>query len=121
MSKSTIFTTVLFVFSHYGIANAISSHAYKTTQESIFLVASLACLLWAARIFFVLKGGSLQTPWLFFMIGFAIAAAGGFLHLLDLFKIALYEYDLRMAYLATACGSIVFIFLGLFIYKRGLD
>ncbi|MEE9554882.1 MAG: hypothetical protein V3W18_11340 [candidate division Zixibacteria bacterium] len=121
MSKSTVLTTILFVCSHYGIANAVSTRTYTMVQESIFLAVSLACLLWALRIFLALRGGSLQTPWLFLIIGFALAVTGGALHLLDILKIAFYEYDLRPAFLATTCGSVIFIFLGLYVYKRGLD
>ena len=121
MSRTSIFATPLFVISYFGMANAVSSYTYQVAQESIYLLVSLACLLWALRIFLALRGGSLQTPWLFFSAAFAVAAIGGIIHLLDMFQIAIYQYDLRPATLVTACGSAILLLLGLIIYKRGLE
>ena len=121
MNKSTIYLTVVFVLSHYGLANALSTHTYNMVRESTFLLVSLACLFWTIRIFSTLKGGSLQTTWLFFSLAFAVAAIGSILNLLDLLKIVIHVYDLRPANLATTCGTMVLLLIGLFFYRRGLD
>lgn len=121
MSKSTYAVTALFVLSNFGIANAVSSYTYNLTQDSVYLLAALACLIWALRIFLSLRGGSLQTPWIFFSAGFATAAVGGIIQLLDLLQIAIHQYDLRPAMLATTCGSLILLLLGLIIYKRNLE
>ena len=121
MNRLTLILTAFFVFSKYGIATAMSTHNYLVVQESIALLVCIACLLLAVSIFSALKGGILGTPWLFFVIGFSIAAAGGVIKLLDLFKIVIYQYDLRPAILLTTCGSVIFLLLGLFYYRRGLE
>jgi hypothetical protein len=81
----------------------------------------MGCLILALSIFLSLKGGSLGMPWVFFIMGFAMAFVGGALHLLDLFKILVYEYDLRLATLITSCGSMLFLLVGLYFYRRGLQ
>jgi len=121
MNLLTLPLTFVFVISYYDFAMAISTHTYSVVQESVFLVFTIACLLIAFGIFNSLKGGSLGTPWLFFAIGFFIAAIGGILHLLDLLKIFFSQYDLRPATLITTCGSMIFLFLGLYFYRKGLE
>jgi hypothetical protein len=90
-------------------------------QESLYFATSLGCLVFALIIFLSLKGGSLGTPWLFICIGFFLAAAGGAIHLLDLFQILIHIYDLRPALLIANCGSMIFFLIGLIFYKRGLE
>lgn len=121
MNRSTIYLTIGFVLSYYRLAGAVSTRTYDLVQESILFVVSIICLILAISIFFSLKGGSLGTPWIFFIIGFAVAAAGGAIHLLDLFKILIYEYDLRLAALITSSGSMLFLSIGLYFYRRGLQ
>ncbi len=121
MNRTTILATAMFLLAHFGVAGAVSTHSYQVVQESIYLAASLACFLWAFRIFLALRGGSLQNPWIFFSAAFAVAAIGGLVHLLDLFQIAIHQYDLRPATLATTCGTVILLLLGLIIYKRDLE
>jgi len=121
MNRLAIYLTIGFVLSHYRLAGAISTHTYNLVQESIFFIASMGCLVLALSIFVSLKGGSLGTPWIFFIIGFAMAAVGGAIYLLDFFKILVHEYDLRLATLITSCGSMLFLFIGLYFYRRGLQ
>lgn len=121
MNRLTVCLTIGFVFSHHPLAGAVSTHTYDLVQESIFFIASMGCLLLALGIFISLRGGSLGTPWIFFVLGFAFAAAGGAVHLLDLFKILVHQYDLRLATLITSCGSMLCLFIGLYFYRRGLQ
>lgn len=121
MNRLAVFLTVGFVLSYSRLAGAASTHTYNLVQESILSIVSIGCLFLALSIFISLKGGSLGTPWIFFMIGFAMAAAGGVIHLLDLFKILVYEYDLRPATLITSCGSMLFLFIGLYLYRKRLQ
>jgi hypothetical protein len=121
MKRLTAYLAIGFVVGHYRLAGAVSTHTYNLVQESIFFIVSLGCLVLAVSILISLKGGSLGTPWIFFVIGFAVAAVGGVIHLLDLFKILLHVYDLRLATLITTCGSMLFLAIGLYFYRRGLE
>ncbi len=121
MNRLAIYFTIGFVLSNYRLAGAISTHSYNLMQESIFFIVSMGCLVLALSIFVSLRGGSLGFPWVFFIIGFAIAATGGAIQLLDLFKIMVHEYDLRPATLITSCGSMFFLFIGLYFYRRALQ
>ncbi len=121
MNRLAIYLTIGFVLSDYRLAGAISTHTYNLVQNSILFIASMGCLVLALSIFVTLKGGSLGIPWVFFIIGFAMAAVSGAIHLLDFFKILVYEYDLRLATLITSCGSMLFLFIGLHFYRRGLQ
>lgn len=121
MNRLTVYLTVGFVLSHYRLAGAMSTYTYNLVQESVFFIASMSCLVLAVSIFISLKGGSLGTPWIFFIMGFAVAAVSGVIHLLDLFKILFHEYDLRLATLITSCGSMLFLAIGLYFYRRGLQ
>lgn len=120
MNRSTIYLTIGFVLLHCRMVGAVSTHTYNLVQDSIFFIASVGCLVLAVSIFVSLKGGSLGIPWIFFIIGFAMAAVGGAIHLLDFFKILVYDYDLRLATLITSCGSMLFLLIGLYSYRRGL-
>lgn len=110
-----------FVLLNYNISWAISTQTYNIIQETLYFATSLGCLALAMIIFLSLKGGSLGKPWLFIFIGFLFAASGGAIHLLDLFKVLIYEYDLRLATLITSCGSMLFFLIGLLFYKKGLE
>ena len=121
MNQLTIYLTIGFVLSHFRLAGAVSTHTYDLVQESIFFIASMGCLVLALGIFISLKGGSLGTPWIFLIIGFAFAAVGGAIHLLDLFNVLVHEYDLRLATLITSSGSMLFLFTGLYFYRKGLQ
>ncbi len=121
MNRLAIYLTIGFVLSDYRLAGAVSTHTYNLVQDSIFFITSVGCLILALSIFVILKGGSLGIPWVFFIIGFAMAAVSGAIHLLDFFKILVNEYDLRLATLITSCGSMLFLFIGLYFYRRGLQ
>ena len=121
MNRLTRSLTAFFIISIYGSAAAASTHTYLIIQESITFLVYIVCLLLVIGIFKALKGGVLGTPWLFFVIGFSAAAAGGIIKLLDLFKIMIYQYDLRPVILLTTCGSAIFLLLGLYFYRRGLE
>jgi hypothetical protein len=54
-------------------------------------------------------------------MGFSLAAVSGAIHLLDLFKILIHIYDLRLAFLIIQCGSMILFLVGLILYKRGLE
>lgn len=121
MSRTTLFLTTLISMLSFDYASAMSTHTYLVVQESITFLVSIGCLILAISIYRALKGGILGTPWVFFVMGFGLAAVGGLIKLLDLFKIFIYEYDLRPATLLTTCGSVIFLLLGLFYYRRGLE
>lgn len=121
MKRLTGFFAAFLLFYDYKVALAISSYTYQVIQESVSLFISLACLLLTISIFAALKGGSLSTPWLLFLIGFALAASAGAMHLLDLFKILIHVYDLRLANLLITCGSLISLLLGLWFYRKGLE
>jgi hypothetical protein len=121
MRKAQLIFPVFFVFSLYGTAGAVTTHTYRMIQDSIFFLVSLGCLILAISVFFSLKGGSLGKAWLFFVIGFAIALVGAIIHFLDVFRIVLHVYDMRLATLLTTCGSMILLLLGLYFYKRGLE
>ena len=121
MNRLTVYLTVGFILLHFRMAGAVSTHTYNLVQDSIFFITSMGCLILALSIFVTLKGGSLGIPWIFFIIGFTMAAVSGAIHLLDFFKILVYEYDLRLATLITSCGSMLFLFIGLYFYRRGLQ
>jgi hypothetical protein len=121
MNRLTACLTLSLVFANYNFCWAISSQTYGLVQESLFFATSLGCLIIAFFIFFSLKGGSLGTPWLFICLGFLLAAVGGAIHLLDLFRILIHIYDLRPALLVTGVGSMILFFIGLILYKRALE
>ena len=121
MNRLTAYLAIGFVLWQYRLAGAVSTYTYNLVQESAFFIACLCCLILAISIFVSLKGGSLGTAWIFFIVGFAVAAVGGVIHLLDLFKILLHVYDLRLATLITTCGSMLFLAIGLYFYRRGLE
>jgi hypothetical protein len=121
MKPLTLYLTVGFVVTQYERAAAISTYTYDLTRQSIFFVISAGCLLLALSIYSVLKGGSLGASLVFLIIGFALATASGLIGVLDLLKILIYPYDLRLATLLTTCGSALSLLLGLYLYRRGLD
>ena len=121
MRSSTLCFTIGFIIMLYGRAAAVSTYTYNLTRESIFLVLSAGCFILALSIFSVLKGGSLGASWIFLVIGFALAAVRGLIGVLDLLKIVINLFDLRLASLLITCGSALSLFLGLFLYRRGLD
>jgi len=122
MKKSTLSSVVAFlVLAQYGIAGAMTTYTYQVIRESVTSVVLLICLILALSIYKVLKGGSLGTPWLFFLIGFAVALVGGIIKLMDIFKIVIHVYDLRLADLLTTIISIIFLGLGLYYYRKGLE
>lgn len=121
MNRLTASITAALVMINYDFCWAISSQTYKMVQGSLFFATSIGCLILALIIFLSLKGGSLGTPWLFICAGFLLAAAGGAIQLLDLFKIVIYIYDLRPALLITGIGSMILFLIGLILYKRALE
>lgn len=121
MRRLTVCLTIGLILGQYRLAGAVSTYTYDLTREAIFLVFSGGCLLLALSILNTLKGGSLATPWVFFIIGFAAAAVGGLIGVLDLLKILIHQYDLRPATLVATCVSVISLFLGLYLYRRGLD
>ena len=121
MSRLTAYLTLGFLLTNYNLSWAISTHTYGVIQESLFFATSALCLIFALLIFTSLKGGSLGKPWLFILIGFLLAVIGSVLHLLDLFRILIYQYDFRLAFLILSFGSMVFLLIGLVLIKRGLE
>ncbi len=121
MNRLTAIATAFFVLINYNLSWAISTYAYNLVQESLFLLFTSGCLVIALLIYLSLKGGSLGNPWIFIVAGFAFAAVGGIINLLDVIGIFVHEYDLRPANLITACGSMLLLLLGLLLYKRNLD
>ena len=121
MNRLTACLTLILVLSNYSFSWAISTRTYHIVQESLYFVTALGCLVFSLFIFISLRGGSLGTPWLFIFTGFALAVVGGVIHLLDLFKIVIHIYDLRLALLLIECGSMIFFLVGLILYKRGLE
>ena len=121
MKRLTACLTLCLVLLNYDFCWAISSRTYGLVQESLYFATSVGCLVFALIIFLSLKGGSLGTPWLFICAGFLMAAVSGAIHLLDLFKILIYIYDLRPALLITNSGSMIFFLIGLIFYKRALE
>ena len=121
MKRLTAYLTLGLVLANYEFSWAISSRAYGVIQESLYFATCVGCLIFALIIFLSHKGGSLGPPWLFIFIGFSLAVIGSIMHLLDLFRILIYEYDLRPALLVINCGSMIFFLIGLVLYKRGLE
>ena len=121
MNRLTAFLTLGLILTNYNLGWAISTHTYGVIEESLFFATSAFCLIFALLIFLSLKGGSLGRPWLFILIGFLLAVVGSALHLLDLFKILIYQYDFRLAFLILSFGSMVFLLIGLILIRRGLE
>lgn len=121
MKPLTLCLAIGFVLIQYGQAGAVSTYTYDLTRESLFLIISSGCLVLALSILSVLRGGSLGAAWIFLIIGFALAVARGLIGVLDLLKILIHPYDLRLAILLTTCGSVLSLLLGLYLYRRGLD
>lgn len=121
MKPLTLCLAIGLVLIQYGRAAAVSSYTYDLTRESVFVIISAGCLILALSIFSVLRGGSLGAAWIFLIIGFALAVARGVIGVLDLLKILIHPYDLRLATLLTTCGSALSLLLGLYLYRRGLD
>lgn len=121
MNRLTACLTLALVLVNYDFCWALSSQTYRIIQESLYFATSVGCLVLALIIFLSLKGGSLGTAWLFIFVGFLFVVAVGAIHLLDLFKILIHMYDLRLALLITNCGSMIFFLIGLILYKRGLE
>ena len=109
------------VFWHCQPASAADTINYGLIQESSFFILSLGCIAVAGLIYQTLKGGSLGTPWLFFVGGFALAGSYAAIQLLDIMKIAVYQYDCRLAELALRIGSMLLLMTGLVLYKKGLQ
>ena len=121
MNRVTAYLTLGLLLTNYKLGWSISTHTYGVIEESLFFATSALCLFFALMIFLSLKGGSLGRPWLFIFIGFLMAVAGSGLHLLDLFRILIYQYDFRLAFLILSCGSMVFLLIGLILIRRGLE
>ncbi len=121
MRSLTFYLTIGFVAGQWNRAAAISTYTYDLTRNSIFLVIMAGCLLLALSIYSALKGGSLGASWIFLIIGFGLAAVTALIGVLDLLKILIHTYDLRPAIFLTTCGSALSFFLGLYLYRRGLD
>jgi hypothetical protein len=100
---------------------ASNTTQYIAVRESLFVLITLGCVLAAALIFITLKGGTLSTPWVFFVVGFALAGVGGVMQLLELGKILLHQYDIRMALLFSRVGSVSLFLIGLVLYKARLQ
>jgi hypothetical protein len=118
MRQGTVIAAFLIL--GFDTAHAISAADYQFFQESIFIALSVGCIILAAMIFAVHKGGSLGLPWVFLMIGFGLAGIHGLMLLLENMQIVLHQYDLRVGFLLTRSGSMLFFVTGLFLYKRGL-
>ena len=121
MKKITTFLTLFWILFGYNVASAISTKSYDIIEHTFFSIFALGCFFVAFLIFFSLKGGSLGKPWLLIMLSFLLATAGGTIQVLDMFKIMIHEYDLRLALLIINSCSIFFLFIGLFLYKKGLE
>jgi hypothetical protein len=120
MAKRIVYLIPAFVLLDCMPAAAMDSGAYAVMLESLFLFLSLVCLIIATTIYAVLKGGSLGTPWIFFMGGFALAAASAAIQLLDMFQIVLHQYDIRPGIFIARVGSMALFMVGLFLHKRGV-
>jgi uncharacterized membrane protein (UPF0182 family) len=120
MRARVFFLTLAVIATDGGVVYAMDQAQYAILQESLFMFFSIVCLLLAAIIFSALKGGSLGTPWLFILAGFAVAVVGGAIRLLELLGIVLHQYDLRMAMLLTRVGAVLLLMVGLYLYRKGL-
>jgi len=103
-----------------GVARAMTTTQYAILQESLYVLFSAVCLLLAVTIFLALRGGSLGLPWVFIIAGFGLAVFGATIHLLDVLRIVLHQYDLRMGIFLSHVGSAVLLMVGLILYKKGL-
>jgi hypothetical protein len=121
MKKVTVYLSLLWLLFGYNVASAMSTKSYNIIENTLYSIFALGCFFIAFLIFFSLRGGSLGKPWLLIMLGFILATVGGAIQVLDLFKIMIHEYDLRLALLVINSCSIFFLFVGLFLYKKGLD
>ena len=99
----------------------MTSRGYGLASGAIYLGLSLAGIALAFTIYSVLKGGSLGSSWLFFILGFAAAALGSLIELFDLLHILIYQYDLRLVQLAIRTASMLLFLTGLILYRRGLE
>jgi hypothetical protein len=120
MSKRYFLLITALIAASPSVSSAMDSGQYSILQESLFVFLSAICLLLAAAVFSVLKGGSLGVPWIFILAGFAVAGVGATIHLLETLEIVLHQYDLRLAMLLTRVGSVFLFTVGLFLYKKGL-
>lgn len=120
MSRSLFFTLAM-VLSNYGISEAASSRTYGLVQEWSYVLAAVSSLILAVLIYKALKGGSLDMPWVFFTVGFFLAAANGVINLLDINQLLLHQYDIRLATLVTRVGSMLFMLVGFYLYKQRLE
>jgi hypothetical protein len=98
---------------HCQPASAADTISYGLIEESSFFILSLGCVAAAGFIYQTLKGGSLGTPWLFFIGGFTLAGSYAAIQLLDILKIAIYQYDCRLAELALRISSMLLLMIGL--------
>lgn len=120
MKKIIPVISVGLVLWHCQPVSAANTINYKLIQESSFFILSLGCIAAAAIIYQTLKGGSLATPWLFFIGGFILGGLDAAVQLLDIMKIAVYQYDCRLVELALHIGSMLLLMTGLILYKKGL-
>ncbi len=111
---------LILVLALSGTARAMDSTQYVILQESLYVFLSVVCLILAAAIYAVLKGGSLGIPWLFILAGFAVAVLGATINMLETLEIVLQLYDMRLATLLTRVGSVTLFAIGLFLYRKGL-
>lgn len=121
MKKIIPLISIGFVLWHCQPASAADTITYGLIQESSFFILSLGCIAAAAIIYRTLKGGSLATPWLFFVGGFILAGLYAAVQLLDIMKIVVYQYDCRLVELALHIGSMLLLMTGLILYKKGLQ
>ena len=121
MKRMIPLTMIGLVLWHSRPLYAANMINYGLIQESSYFILSLGCLAIAGFIYKMLKGGSLGTPWLFFIVGFSLAGIYTAVQILDTLKVVVYQYDYRLAMLVMQTGSMLFLLIGLILYKKGLE
>jgi len=98
----------------------MTAQTFPLIQEIILLAVSAGCLALSISIYLNLKGGSLSTPWIFFIIAFGLSTIAAVIQVMDLSGTFISQYDLRLTMLILRPGALIFILLGLFFYKKGI-
>ncbi len=121
MKRIVPYLTFAFALCNCQSAFAGRGVTYGLIRESSLIILSLTCLAVTWLIFRTLQGGSLGTPWLFFVGGFALVGIEAVIQLFDVMKIVVYEYDLGLVSLLLSAGSMILMMTGLILYKKGLQ
>ena len=118
MKRLSLLLAAGLLLADYENACAMTTGEYSLLQEMISLSVIAISIILAVAILQSLRGSVLSRPWAFFIVAFTLMGVASLLRLFDLKSILFGEYDLRLALLVTRSAAMLFMLVGLILYKK---